>query len=211
MGGRKYPHQEFIQINTKDILFICGGAFDGLEKIIEKRIGKNVLGFGADIKSKVEKDTGLIIKQVIPQDLVHFGLIPELVGRLPVLTKLDSLDVESLIKILTLPKNAILKQYIKLLEMDGVVLNFDEAALRAVAKKAIERGTGARGLRSIMEDILTRVMYDVPSEHTIEEIIITEPCVEKNEEPTLKFNPDKKPNKLSISHKPTIKRRETAS
>jgi ATP-dependent Clp protease ATP-binding subunit ClpX len=211
MGGRKYPHQEFIQINTKDILFICGGAFDGLEKIIEKRVGKNSLGFGGDIKSKVEKDTGLIMKQVIPQDLVHFGLIPELVGRLPVLTKLNSLDIESLIKILTLPKNAILKQYIKLLDMDGVLLSFDDAALRAVAKKAIDRGTGARGLRSIMEDILTKVMYDVPTEHTIEEIIITEPCVEKKEEPILKFNPDKKPNKLSITHKPTIKRRESAS
>jgi ATP-dependent Clp protease ATP-binding subunit ClpX len=211
MGGRKYPHQEFIQINTKDILFICGGAFDGLEKIIEKRVGKNSLGFGGNVQSKLEKDTGTIMKQVIPQDLVHFGLIPELVGRVPVITKLTSLDSDALIKILTLPKNAILKQYVKLLQMDGVNLNFEVDALKAVSKKAIERGTGARGLRSIMEDILTNVMYEVPSEHTIEEIIITEACVNNKEEPILKYNPDKKPNKLTITHKPTIKRRETAS
>lgn len=211
MGGRKYPNQEFIQINTKDILFICGGAFDGLEKIIEKRVGKNSLGFGGNLQSKLEKDIGTIMKQVIPQDLVHFGLIPELVGRVPVITKLTSLDSEALIKILTLPKNAILKQYIKLLEMDGVNLTFEQDALIAVAKKAIERGTGARGLRSIMEEILTNVMYDVPSDHTIEGIIITEACVNNKEQPILKYNPDKKPNKLTITHKPSIKRRETAS
>ncbi|MFO7161341.1 MAG: ATP-dependent Clp protease ATP-binding subunit ClpX, partial [[Clostridium] cellulosi] len=137
MGGRKYPHQEFIQINTKDILFICGGAFDGLEKIIDKRIGQNTLGFGAEIKSKKEKNTGDILKQVIPQDLVRFGLIPELVGRLPVITTLSSLDRKALINILTKPKNAIFKQYVKLFEMDGVSLNFDEDAFNAVADLAI--------------------------------------------------------------------------
>lgn len=211
MGGRKYPHQEFIQINTKDILFICGGAFDGLDKIIEKRIGKKSLGFGADIQSKVDKDVGTILKQVIPQDLVHFGLIPELVGRIPVITTLASLDSDALINILTQPKNAILKQYMKLLEMDGVTLQFDDDALKAVAKKAIERETGARGLRAIIEDILTEIMYDIPSEPTIEKIIISEDCVTKKGKPEIIKNPDKKPSGIAITSKSTVKRRETAS
>lgn len=212
MGGRKYPHQEFIQINTKDILFICGGAFDGLEKIIGKRVSTTSLGFGADIRSKKEQDTGTIMKQVIPQDLVHFGLIPELVGRLPVITTLSSLDRKALISILTTPKNAILKQYIRLLQMDGVTLEFDDSALNAVADLAIERETGARGLRAIMEDILTSVMFDVPSDPTIEKITITGDCVKKLQPPALVYNPDKKaPRMLLSSHKAPPKRRENAS
>lgn len=211
MGGRKYPHQEFIQINTKDILFICGGAFDGLEKIIDRRTGKNSLGFGAEIKSKVEKNTGEMMKQVIPQDLVHFGLIPELVGRLPVITTLSSLDRQALISILTQPKNAILKQYVKLLEMDGVTLNFDEDALNAVADMAIERETGARGLRAIMEDILTTVMFDVPSDPTIDAITVTGDCVKKKEPPKIEYDPEKKPRRMIIPHKSQSKRRENAS
>jgi len=211
MGGRKYPHQEFIQINTKDILFLCGGAFDGLDKIIDKRTGTNTLGFGADIKSKEDKNTGEIVKQVIPQDLVHFGLIPELVGRLPVITTLSSLDRSALISILTQPKNAILKQYIKLLDMDGVTLEFSDDALNAVADMAIERETGARGLRSIMEDILTKVMFDVPSDSTIEKITVTGDCVNKKEPPTIEYNPDKKSQRMMIPHKTQAKRHENAS
>lgn len=210
MGGRKYPHQEFIQINTKDILFICGGAFDGLEKIIDKRIGRNSLGFEAEIQSKKHRDVNAIIKQIIPQDLVHFGLIPELVGRLPVITTLSPLDSEALINILTRPKNAILKQYIRLLELDDVRLVFDDGALKAVAEKAIERETGARGLRSIIEEILTNVMYETPSDHTIEEIVITEGCVKRKEPPVIKNNPDKKPSSLPFTRKSnSIKRRES--
>lgn len=211
MGGRKYPHQEFIQINTKDILFICGGAFDGLDKIIGRRTGKNALGFGADIKSKTEQDTGTIIKQVIPQDLVHFGLIPELVGRLPVITTLMSLDRKALISILTEPKDAILKQYVKLLQMDDVELEFDDEALNSVAEKAIERETGARGLRSIMEDILTTVMFDVPSDPTIEKITVTGDCVKNKEQPLIVHNPDKKAQRMLIPHKQPSKRRENVS
>lgn len=211
MGGRKYPHQEFIQINTRDILFICGGAFDGLDKIIEKRIGKNTLGFGADIQSKTQKDYGTLLKEVIPQDLVHYGMIPELVGRLPVITTLSSLDSEALINILTRPKNAIVKQFIRLLEMDDVKLTFDDSALRAVAQKAIDRGTGARGLRAIMEDTLTKIMYDVPSDHTIEEIVINESCVNEGALPEIKHNPDKKPTKMMLPRKSSVKRRENTA
>lgn len=211
MGGRKYPHQEFIQINTKDILFICGGAFDGLEKIIDMRTGTNTLGFGADIKSKSEKNTGEILKQVIPQDLVHFGLIPELVGRLPVITTLSSLDRNALISILTKPKNAILKQYVKLFEMDGVTLKFDEDALNAIADLAIERETGARGLRAIMEDILTQVMFVVPSEPTTETITVTGDCVRKKELPLIEYNPNKKQQRMMLPHKQPTKRRQNAS
>ena len=211
MGGRKYPHQEFIQIDTKDILFICGGAFDGLEKIIEKRTGKKTLGFGADIQSKKDMDIGSIIKQIIPQDLVHFGLIPELVGRLPVITTLSSLNIEALINILTLPKNAILKQYVKLMGLDGVRLTFDDAALKAVAEKAIARGTGARGLRSIMEDILIKVMYEIPSDPTVDEIVITEDCVKNSQSPLVKRDPDKKAPKMPLIRKNSVKHRESTA
>lgn len=212
LGGRKYPHQEFIQINTKNILFICGGAFDGLEGIINKRTGKNSLGFGAEIKSKQEKKTGEILKKVIPQDLVHFGLIPELVGRIPVITTLDSLDRDALINILTQPKNAIIKQYEKLLEMDGVTLSFDDDSLNAIADKAIARETGARGLRAIMEEILTKVMFDVPSDPTIDKITITGDCVKKSAPAVIEHDPNKKAKRMIIPHnKQALKRRENAS
>lgn len=212
LGGRKYPHQEFIQINTKDILFICGGAFDGLDKIIEKRVGQNSLGFGGELRSKKTKDTGTIFKQAIPQDLVHFGLIPELVGRLPVITTLSQLDIDALINILTKPKNAILKQYTALLGLDGAKLTFQEDALRAIAQKAIDRETGARGLRSIMEDLLTKIMYQVPSDHTIEEITVNADCVTKGADPVITRDPDKKPVKFTVNPtKPALKRHENAS
>lgn len=210
MGGRKYPHQEFIQINTKDILFICGGAFDGLDKIIEHRLGKNTLGFGADIKGKNEKDAGELYREVIPQDLVHFGLIPELVGRLPAITTLNSLDRKALVSILTLPKNAIVKQYVKLFDMDGVALKFEDEALDAIADMAIERGTGARGLRAIMEDILTDVMFDVPSDETIETVTVLPDTVTKGTPPSIERNPNQKSKRMLLSHKPP-KRHENAS
>lgn len=211
MGGRKYPHQEFIQINTKDILFICGGAFDGLDKIIEKRTTTNTLGFGADIKGKMEKQTTNVFKSVIPQDLVHFGLIPELVGRLPVITTLSALDRAALINILTTPKNAILKQYKKLFEMDEVDLIFSDEALNAIADKAIERETGARGLRSIMEDILTDVMFDIPSDSTVRKITVTDGCVLHKEPPQIEHDPNKKQTKLMLPRKAAAKKRENAS
>jgi ATP-dependent Clp protease ATP-binding subunit ClpX len=210
MGGRKYPHQEFIQINTKDILFICGGAFDGLDKIIEKRTVNKTLGFGADIMGKKEKASVNVYKSVIPQDLVHFGLIPELVGRLPVITTLNALDRDALTAILTRPKNAIIKQYKKLFEMDGVDLQFSDSALNAVADKAIERETGARGLRSIMEDMLTKIMYDVPSDGTVTKITITDDCVLGRGEPLIIRDPEKKKPKLMLPRKTQSKKRESA-
>ena len=211
MGGRKYPHQEFIQINTKDILFICGGAFDGLDKIIEKRTSSKTLGFGADIKGKKDKDIGNVLKKVIPQDLVHYGLIPELVGRLPVITTLQSLDRKALINILTQPKNAIIKQYQKLFEMDGIELNFTNEALDAIADKAIERETGARGLRSIMEDTLTDVMFEVPTDGTVAKVTVTEDCIGKKASPLIEHDPNKKAPKLALPHKTASKKRENAS
>ncbi len=177
-GGRKHPQQEFIQINTKNILFICGGAFEGLEKTVEKRLDSTSLGFMADVKTKEELDRTKWMSDVIPQDLVKFGLIPELVGRLPVLTALDGLDEEALIKILREPKDSIIKQYSKLFALDGVELDFDDGALTAIAEKAIKRKTGARGLRSIMEDILTPLMYEIPSDPTITKVTITKETVD---------------------------------
>ncbi len=176
-GGRKHPHQELIQIDTTNILFICGGAFDGIDKIIEARTGKKSLGFGADIQSKEEKDVGALLKEILPQDLLKFGLIPEFIGRLPVVATLDSLDEEALVSILTKPKNALVKQYKKLLEMDDVNLEFDKEALEAMAKKAIKLKTGARGLRSIMEDTMMDVMFESPSDSAIKKCIITKDCV----------------------------------
>lgn len=176
-GGRKHPHQELIQIDTTNILFICGGAFDGIDKIIEARTGKKSLGFGADIQTKEEKDVGALLKEILPQDLLKFGLIPEFIGRLPVVATLDSLDEEALVSILTKPKNALVKQYKRLLEMDGVTLEFEKDALSQMAKKAIKLKTGARGLRSIMEDTMMDVMFDCPSDSTIEKCIINEDCV----------------------------------
>lgn len=190
-GGRKHPHQEFIQINTKNILFICGGAFDGLEKIIERRLDKKGIGFGAEVESRKNKDVGKILKEVQPHDILKFGLIPELVGRLPVIATLDALDREALVRILTEPKNALVKQYQKLLSYDDVDLVFEKEALEAVADKAIERAIGARGLRAVMEGMLTQLMYDVPSDPTIEKVTITRGCVEGTEKPVIVRNPDK--------------------
>ena len=184
-GGRKHPNQEFIQINTKDILFICGGAFDGLKEIIENRKGKLLMGFSGDVISKQTTNSTKIYEDVNAHDIVKFGLIPELVGRLPVIVGLDELDEESLVKILSLPKNSIEKQYKKLFEIDGVELEFTEDALIAVAKKAIERSTGARGLRAIMEETMTDIMFDIPSNKNICKVIINEKCISNNETPEI--------------------------
>ncbi len=184
-GGRKHPHQEFIQIDTTNILFICGGAFDGLEKIIERRIGKKALGFGAEVRSQNSKSTGELFKLLQPQDLLKFGLIPEFVGRLSVTVALENLDRDAMVRILTEPKNALVKQYVKLLDMDNVALEFDDAALEAIADKAIERKTGARGLRTIMEEIMSDIMYNAPSENNLKKCVITKDCVTKNTKPKL--------------------------
>ncbi len=183
-GGRKHPHQEFIQINTKNILFICGGAFDGLEKSIQKRTESSSLGFGGEIKSN-SKEANNILKRVIPQDLVKFGLVPELIGRLPVITVLEELDEKALVKILTEPKNALVKQYQKLFDLDDVDLTFEDESLVEVAKKAIEQKIGARGLRSIIEHILMDVMFDTPSDNNISEVVITADCVADGEKPKI--------------------------
>lgn len=185
-GGRKHPHQEFIQINTTNILFICGGAFDGVEKIIEKRTKQSALGFGAEIQSRKEKDVGKLLKDIMPGDLLKFGLIPEFVGRLPIVVTLESLDKEALISILTEPKNALVKQYKKLFEMDNVELEFHREALLAIAEEAIKRNTGARGLRAIIEDIMREVMFDIPSKEEISKVIINEEST-KTKKPELVF------------------------
>lgn len=185
-GGRKHPHQEFIQLNTKNILFICGGAFDGLEKIIEKRLDEKAIGFGANVQSKKEKNVSQLLAQVQPHDILKFGIIPELVGRLPVVTTLGSLKKEELVRILTEPKNALCRQYRKLLELDNVTLEFENAALDAIAQKAIDRKIGARGLRAVLESVMTKVMYDIPSDPTISEVLITRACVEDGSEPEIR-------------------------
>ena len=184
-GGRKHPHQEFIQIDTTNILFICGGAFEGLEKIVKDRTNKKSLGFGAQIESKAEQKKYEIFDQLLPQDLLKFGLIPEFVGRLPIIATLHELDRDALVKIMTEPKNALIKQYKKLLELDGVELEFEEDALSAIVDKAIQRNTGARGLRSIIEDIMRDIMFDVPTDARIEKCIITRETVENKKEPKL--------------------------
>ncbi len=189
-GGRKHPHQEFIQIDTTNILFICGGAFTGIEKIIEKRTGHKMMGFGADVQSNTDKDIGEILKDIMPEDLLKYGLIPEFVGRMPIIVTLENLDEEALIKILTEPKNALTRQYQKLFELDGVELIFDDDALKAVARLAIERKTGARGLRAIMEDVMLDIMYDIPSEKNIQSCRITENTILKKSGPV--FSPMKK-------------------
>ncbi len=191
-GGRKHPHQEFIQVNTKNILFICGGAFDGMEKIIEARVNRKAIGFGAEIKSKIERENARVLRDIEPHDLLKFGIIPELVGRLPVLTVLDSLTKEDLIRILTQPKNALVKQYQALMGYDGVKLHFTDEALTAVAEKAMDRGIGARGLRAILEAVMAQTMYDVPSEPDIVEVTITGDTVSRGEEPSLLRNPEQK-------------------
>ena len=184
-GGRKHPHQEFIQIDTHNILFICGGAFEGLEKIIESRLDRKSMGFGADVKSKAEIDESKILSEVQPHDILKFGIIPELVGRLPVITALNALTREDLVKILTQPKNALVKQYQKLFSYDDAELVFEPKALEAIADKAIARKIGARGLRAVMEGLLMNVMYDIPSDRTIDRVTITEGCVEGTEQPKL--------------------------
>lgn len=184
-GGRKHPQQEFIQVNTSNILFICGGAFDGIEKIVEKRIGGSALGFGADIKDKSQLTAESLMSKVIHQDLSKYGLIPELVGRLPVITTLSQLNKDDMIRILKEPKNAIIKQYKALFDMDGVELEFDDSALEAVAEKTLEKKTGARGLRSIMEAVLMDSMFEVPGDKTIKKVIITRECVENNAKPEI--------------------------
>ena len=172
-GGRKHPHQEFIQIDTSNILFICGGAFEGIDKIIQNRVGEKVMGFGADIKSREEKKIGEILNMILPQDLLRYGLIPEFVGRVPIIVSLDALDKDSLVKILTEPKNALVRQYKKLFELDGVDLEFMPDALQAIAEEAMQRNTGARGLRAIIEDVMLDVMYEVPSRIDITKVLIT--------------------------------------
>lgn len=184
-GGRKHPQQEFIQVDTTDILFICGGAFNGLEDIIEKRTGVNLVGFGADIKSKKEKKIGEILAEVQPEDLLKYGLIPEFIGRLPVIATLDELDKDGLVKILVEPKDSLVKQYGKMFELEDVKLKFTDDALRAVAKLAVERKSGARGLRAIMENTMLDVMYDIPSRSGIKECVINEDVVMNKEKPIL--------------------------
>ena len=200
-GGRKHPHQEFIQIDTTNIFFICGGAFDGIEKIIQDRIGKKTLGFGAKIESAKDKKVGEILKKILPQDLLKFGLIPEFIGRLPLIATLQPLDKKALISILKEPKNSLVKQYTKLFEMDNCVLEIDEEALEEVADKAIKRQTGARGLRSILDEVMLDVMYKVPSENNVEKCIITKKVIDGEEEPILVYSDKKKPVKKNVKNK----------
>jgi len=184
-GGRKHPHQEFIQLDTTNILFICGGAFDGIDKIIQNRIAKKVMGFGAEIQPKQERKIGEILAQILPEDLLKYGLIPEFVGRLPIIVTLDALDEEALVRILTEPRNALVKQYEKLFELDGVSLEIQPDALRTIAQEALRRKTGARGLRSILEDIMLEIMYDIPSREDIAKCVITRDTILKKEKPIL--------------------------
>jgi ATP-dependent Clp protease ATP-binding subunit ClpX len=207
-GGRKHPHQEFIQIDTTNILFICGGAFDGIDKIIQNRTGKQSIGFGAEIQSRVSQDVGEILKDILPEDLLKYGLIPEFVGRLPIIVTLHTLDEEALINILKEPKNALVKQYQKLFDMDGVILEFEEEALRVIAQKAIERKTGARGLRAILEDIMLNVMYEIPSRDDIDKCIITKDTILNHNDPILIISDAQKQRK---SVKKPKEKRESVS
>ncbi|MHB8928168.1 MAG: ATP-dependent Clp protease ATP-binding subunit ClpX [Bacillota bacterium] len=190
-GGRKHPHQEFIQIDTTNILFICGGAFEGIDKIIMSRTGRKVMGFGATLQAKEERKIGDILSQIMPQDLLKYGMIPEFIGRVPVIAWLDALDEEALVRILTEPKNALTKQYQKFFELDSIDLEITQEALKAIAKEALRRNTGARGLRAIMEDIMLNVMYDVPSRTDVAKCIITDKTVERREEPLLVTSADR--------------------
>ncbi len=207
-GGRKHPQQELLQIDTSNILFICGGAFEGLENIIRDRIGKKSMGFGADIQSKKDIDRYKVFEQILPQDLLKFGMIPEFIGRLPIIATLKELNREALIKITTEPKNALVKQYKKLLEMDDVILEFDQEALETIVDKAIERKTGARGLRSIIEEIMRDIMFDIPSNEKIEKCIITRDTVLNNSGPKIIENPDKV--KKIKSPRVAVEQKETA-
>lgn len=213
-GGRKHPQQEYLQIDTKNILFICGGAFDGLEKIVEKRKGSSVIGFESLVQSKQELDSTDWMKEVTAHDLVKYGIIPELIGRLPVITALSGLDTDALVKILTVPKNSIVQQYKKLFELDGVELLFEEEALRAIAQQAQDQHTGARGLRGIMEDILTDLMFEAPSDPTIDKIIITEDVIKNGAPPQITRKKELlQTNSVKLTQKDAKKRqkRSTAS
>lgn len=213
-GGRKHPQQEYLQIDTKNILFICGGAFDGLEKIVEKRKGSSVIGFESLVLSKQELDSTDWMKEVTAHDLVKYGIIPELIGRLPVITALSGLDTDALVKILTVPKNSIVQQYKKLFELDGVELLFEEDALRAIAQQAQDQHTGARGLRGIMEDILTDLMFEAPSDPTIDKIIITEGVIKNGAAPQITRKKELlQTNSVKLTQKDAKKRqkRSTAS
>ncbi len=210
-GGRKHPHQEFIQINTENILFICGGAFEGIESIIKDRTGKNTIGFGTTVEAKKEISQSEIYKQILPQDLLKFGMIPEFVGRLPIVATLDELTREALIEIVTKPKNALVKQYKKLVALDGVDLEFDQEALEVIVDKAIERKTGARGLRSIIEEIMRDVMYDIPSNKKIAKCIITKETVLENKKPEIVIDENKKPVTLTKqTNKKKIRKRNAS-
>ena len=201
-GGRKHPHQEFLQIDTKDILFICGGAFDGIEKIIESRIDKKSIGFGGEIEDKSKKDVSELLKQLEPQDFVKFGMIPEFIGRVPILVTLDLLDENALMRIITEPKNAMVKQYKKLLEFDGVELEFEDEAIREIAKQSAARKTGARGLRSIMEKTMLDTMFTIPSEEKAVKCIVTVAAVKGEEKPQIIYSEDKPPKKgISLKKK----------
>lgn len=204
-GGRKHPHQEFIQINTTNILFICGGAFDGLDKIIEKRTRTTSVGFGAEIRSKEQANLGELLESIMPGDLLKFGLIPEFVGRLPIVVTLEALDEEALVKILSEPKNALIKQYKKLFEMDNVELEFQEEALKAIAKEAIKRKTGARGLRSIIEDTMKEIMFDIPSNEQVSKVIVSEDTI-RTKTPQLVLAESGKREKIKITKKTKSKK-----
>ncbi|WP_315121411.1 ATP-dependent Clp protease ATP-binding subunit ClpX [uncultured Clostridium sp.] len=208
-GGRKHPHQEFIQINTTNILFICGGAFDGVDKIIEKRTRNSSIGFGADILSKNQKDVGTFLKEIMPGDLLKFGLIPEFIGRLPIIVTLSALDKDALVSILSKPKNALVKQYKKLFEIDNVELEFKDEALEAIAEEAIKRSTGARGLRAILEDIMKDIMFKIPSEESIIKVTVNEDTVE-NKNPELTHSEDGKRAPIKTKKARTKKGPETA-
>ncbi len=208
-GGRKHPQQQFIQIDTSNILFICAGAFDGIEKLVEKRIGGSSVGFGAKITTKSDKSAAELYKQVTQRDLCKYGLIPELVGRLPVVTALEPLDRDALIKIMVEPKNSIIAQYKALFAMDGAELEFDNEALAAIADLTIERNTGARGLRSIIEGVLTNIMFVLPSDHTISKVVITKDCILNNSEAKFITDKSRKPGALASvkqDDKPTVKK-----
>lgn len=208
-GGRKHPHQDFIQIDTTNILFICGGAFGGLDKIVEQRLNKKIIGFGAETKTKKEKLKDNVLDDLQPQDLLKYGLIPEFVGRVPVVVTLSNLDEKALRSILTEPKNALTKQYKYLFELDNVLLEFEEDALEAMAKLAIERETGARGLRAIAEGFMTDIMFDIPADETIEKVIITRDTVEKKLAPIITYNENRQP--LARKHKKHRHKRVSAS
>ena len=209
-GGRKHPHQEFLQIDTKNILFICGGAFDGIEKIIGSRIDKKSIGFGGEVEDKSKKDISELLKQIAPQDFVKFGMIPEFIGRVPIIVTLDLLDEEALMRIITEPKNAMVKQYKKLLEFDGVELVFEEDAIREIAKQSAERKTGARGLRAIMEKTMLDTMFAIPSEDKAVKCIVTVAAVKGEEKPQIIYSDDKPPKKGITLKKKTTNKGEIA-